>query len=198
VRLADIILRRGHLSERALAEVCMTGDRPAHLDQCDLCADRAVHLGRWLEELRVVAVDEADEVFPPERLAAQQAQILRRLEHADRPARVIAFPTQSQYDRLAGTGGGVRPAWIGIAAAAGVVLGLVGGQVSGRLSHPPVRPPVQQAQQVDTAAVQAAYQVPQSLREFDESETLSFDSLSAMDELVPHSVQASLQNRTVR
>jgi hypothetical protein len=44
----------------------------------------------------------------------------------------------------------------------------------------------------------AAYQVPPSLREFDESETLSFDSLSAMDELVPHAIRVSLQDRTVR
>ena len=35
---------------------------------------------------------EADEGFPAERLAAQHAQIFRRLEAAERPARVIAFP----------------------------------------------------------------------------------------------------------
>ena len=38
VRLADIVLRRGHLSEEALAEICMTGDRPAHIDRCEVCA----------------------------------------------------------------------------------------------------------------------------------------------------------------
>jgi hypothetical protein len=199
VRLADIVLRRGHLSESALAEVCVTGHRPVHLDQCDVCAERAVQLGRWLDDVRTVAVNDADAAFPAERLVAQQAQILRRLEQLDRPARVIAFPTQSQYDRLAMGSSGVRPAWIGIAAAAGVVLGLVGGQVSFRVSGSSVRAPAQPAQIESPAAMQAvAYQEPQSLREFDETETLSFDSLSAMDELVPHAIQVSLQKGTVR
>jgi hypothetical protein len=196
VRLADIVLRRGHLSESALAEVCMTGERPVHLDQCDVCAERAVQLGRWLDDVRTVAVNDADAAFPAERLVAQQAQILRRLEQLDRPARVIAFPGQSQYDRLAMGSSGVRPAWIGIAAAAGVVLGLLGGQVSLRVSGSSVRGPAQPAPIESVQAV--AYQEPQSLREFDETETLSFDSLSAMDELVPHAIQVSLQKGTVR
>ena len=42
------------------------------------------------------ALAEADDVFPAERLAAQQAQILRRLEALERPARVIAFPKLPQ------------------------------------------------------------------------------------------------------
>src|SRR5207342_3686909 len=58
VRFADIVLRRGHLSEQALAEVCLTGERPVHLDRCDICAERAVQLSRWLDELQaVVAAD---------------------------------------------------------------------------------------------------------------------------------------------
>ncbi len=196
MQLADIILRRGHLSEQALAEVCMTGERPVHLDRCDICAERVVQLSRWLDDLRAVAVDDADAAFPAERLAAQQAQILRRLEQLDRPARVIAFPTQSPYDRLAMGGQGVRPAWIGIAAAAGVVLGLLGGQVSFRLSGRPVR---QLAPIESAAAVQAAaYQVPPSLREFDESDTVNVDAVYVMDQLIPHASQASQQGGTVR
>ncbi len=42
------------------------------------------------------AAAEVDELFPPERLAAQHAQIFRRLEAAERPARVIAFPKFAQ------------------------------------------------------------------------------------------------------
>ena len=56
------------------------------------------------------AIDEADEVFPAERLGAQQAQIVRRLEALERPARVIAFPRsahaghqRSAADRSAGS-----------------------------------------------------------------------------------------------
>lgn len=199
MRFADIVLRRGHLSEQALAEVCLTGERPVHLDRCDICAERAVQLSRWLDELQAVAEADADAAFPAERLAAQQAQILRRLEQLDRPARVIAFPNHSQYDRLAMGARGVRPAWIGIAAAAGVVLGLVGGQVSLRLSGHPIRTTAQPAPSESAAAVQAAaYQVPLSLREFDESDAVSVDAVYVMDQLIPRVSQISLQTGTVR
>jgi hypothetical protein len=185
------------LSERALAEVCMTGARPVHLDRCDLCAERAVQLGRWLDDLRTVAVNDADAAFPAERLVAQQVQILRRLEQLDRPARVIAFPAQSQADRLAMGGQGVRPAWIGIAAAAGVVLGLLGGQMNLRLSERPIRSAVQPVP--TESPVQAiAYQAPPSLREFDESDTVSVDVVDAMDHLIPRASQLSSQSETVR
>jgi hypothetical protein len=102
VRLADTILRRGHLSERALAEVYLAGERPLHLDRCHFCAERAVELSRWLDEVRAVGLDEADAAFPPERLAAQQAQILRRLEQVDRPARVISFSALSEANSAHG------------------------------------------------------------------------------------------------
>src|SRR5262245_42920811 len=96
VRLADLVFRRGHLSDEALDEVWMTGTRPAHLDRCDLCADRAVEWSRWLEDVRTTAIEAADAAFPPDRLAVQQAQILRKLEQLDQPSRVIAFPGQTR------------------------------------------------------------------------------------------------------
>jgi hypothetical protein len=132
VRLADTLLRRGHLSERTLVETLMTGDRPGHLDRCDLCARRAVELGRWLDDLKAVGLEEADRVFPPERLALQQAQILRRLEQLDEPSRIIAFPSQYQLEPRGMGRRRVAPAWVGVAAAAGVVLGVIGGQISAR------------------------------------------------------------------
>jgi len=135
VRLADAILRRGHLSERALAEVCITGERPIHLDRCDLCAERAVQLGRWLDDIRTVGIETADAAFPQERLAAQQAQILRRLEQLDHPARVITFPGQSRYSQPEIARRRSAPAWVGLGAAAGLVLGIVGGQIVGRLGQ---------------------------------------------------------------
>ena len=63
MRLADTIFRRGHLSERALAEVCMTGERPLHLDRCDICAERAVEFGRWLEDVRQVGLEDAEDII---------------------------------------------------------------------------------------------------------------------------------------
>jgi len=133
VRLADLVLRRGHLSDEALAEVWMTGTRPAHLDRCDLCSDRAIEWSRWLEDVRTTGIEAADAAFPPDRLAVQQAQILRKLEQLDQPSRVIAFPGLQRQTPWEAAARGVAPAWVGIAAAAGLVLGVVGGQISMRL-----------------------------------------------------------------
>jgi hypothetical protein len=137
MRLVDVLLRQGHLSERALVDAIMSGDRPFHLDRCDICAARAVELNRWLDSVQTTAIEIADEAFPPERLAAQQSQILRRLEQLDEPARVIAFPRQARSEeREAGTWR-VAPGWLGVAAAVGLVVGAVGGQFSARVVEAP-------------------------------------------------------------
>jgi hypothetical protein len=133
VRLVDVIFRGGHLSEQALVEAVMTGDRPAHFERCDICAERAVELGRWLDQVRATAIDTADVAFPPERLAAQQQQILRRLEQLDQPARVIAFPNQDRLSREMG-GRRVAAGWLAVAAAAGVLLGVISSQATERLT----------------------------------------------------------------
>ena len=135
MRLADTVFRQGHLSEQALADALMTGDRPAHLDRCDLCADRALELGRWLGSVKTAAFETADEAFPAERLAAQQGQILRRLEQLDEPSRVIAFPHARPLPRETGQRR-VAPAWLGVAAAAGLIVGALGGQFSARFDRP--------------------------------------------------------------
>lgn len=135
MRLADVVLRQGHLSEEALTEAILTGVRPAHLDACDICARRALDLGRWLDETRSVALDAADAAFPAERLAAQHAQIFRRLEQIDEPPRVIAFPAAATSTPRDLTRRRVAPAWVGVAAAAGLAVGVVGGQMSARLGR---------------------------------------------------------------
>jgi len=134
MRLADALLRQGHLSEQAIVDAVMTGDRPLHLERCDICADRAVEINRWLDAVRTAAVEAADEAFPAERLTAQQAQIQRRLEQLDEPARVIAFPGQARLEPRETGRRRVAPAWVGVAAAAGLVVGVVSGQLSARLS----------------------------------------------------------------
>jgi hypothetical protein len=188
VRLIDAIIRSGHLSERALVEVVMTGDRPAHLDRCDICAERAVELGHWLDDLRTTGIEAADAAFPAERLAAQQAQILRRLEQLDQPARVIAFPSQYRLARETG-GRRVAPAWLGVAAAAGLVLGVVGGQMTARMSgHPAVAPPAGQSTQSGSAetpreadaGTAPASTDPALLDEQDRPDLPSFSALAGM------------------
>ena len=83
-------------------------------------------LEAWLIGLRDDAITEADMAFPAERLATQQAQVLRRLEAMERPARVIAFPRLSRTVTAAHS----RPQrWVAAAAAAGLIVGIAAGQL---------------------------------------------------------------------
>jgi hypothetical protein len=136
VRIVDRLLRQGHLSERALTEAVITGRRPDHVDRCELCSERAFELGRWLDRTRDEAVAAADVAFPPERLAVQQNQILRRLAQLEEPVRVIEFPRQ-HAPQMRPVPRRVSPAWLGVAAAAGLVVGVAGGHFTAHLGEPP-------------------------------------------------------------
>jgi hypothetical protein len=199
VRLADLVIRGGHLSEHALISAVMTGDRPAHLDRCDLCAERAVELGRWLDAVKTTGTDAADAAFTPERLAAQQAQIMRRLEQLDEPARVIAFPSHSRLQRES-AGHRVAAGWLGVAAAAGLVLGVISGQWSARLGVQPVqvRTEQQAAPQVPPVAEAPAEAGPidASLLDMD-LDSLNVPAFAVMDAMTPRATQVAL-NRSVK
>lgn len=97
-----------------------------HLEGCPTCRARFAELSSWLDALRLDARAEADESFSSERLAAQHAQIFRRLEAAERPARVIAFPRFAQ-PLTSRTSHASR--WIAAAAAAGLIVGVGVGQL---------------------------------------------------------------------
>jgi hypothetical protein len=140
VRLIDTVFRQGHLSERALVDAIVAGQRPQHLDRCDICAERATSLARWMNDVQTDATEMADDVFSPERLQAQQQQVMRRLEQLDQPARVIAFPAASRSESNGASGRRVAVSWVGVAAAAGLVIGVISGQVSARLTHAPAAP----------------------------------------------------------
>jgi hypothetical protein len=98
----------------------------AHVRECAACRTRFTSLSNWLESLRTDARQQADDAFPRERLAAQQAQILRRLEAMERPAKVLAFP---RFTRPIAIHHGGRQQWIAAAAAAGLVVGVGLGQI---------------------------------------------------------------------
>lgn len=137
MRIADTLLRRGHLSEDALVDAWYSGTHHAHMDTCEICADRAIEVSRWLEQTRDLGVAEADAAFPAERLAAQQSQIFRKLEQLDRPSKLLLFPgvattvaattatplDHNEHHR-------VSSRWIAAAAAAGLLLGVIGGRLS--------------------------------------------------------------------
>jgi hypothetical protein len=119
-------LGRGHLDDRQFARIWTNGGGDPHLDVCARCRARFDAFDHWVlgvgEELR----EEADHLLTPERLAAQQAQIARRLEGLERPARVIAFPKAARA--VIGGHSHVRR-WVTVAAAAGLIAGIGLGQI---------------------------------------------------------------------
>src|SRR5262245_24188773 len=127
-----------HLDDDGLAAIwtdeATSGVRQAHphLENCPACRARFAELSAWLQSIQSDATDEADEHFSSERLAAQHALIFRRLEAAERPARVIAFPRFAQ-PLTSRTSHASR--WIAAAAAAGLIVGVGVGQLMD-LRHP--------------------------------------------------------------
>jgi hypothetical protein len=132
VSILDRLHANRHLDDAAMVDVwtaaqleSATAEHP-HLSSCAPCRARYAALNAWADGLRADVHAEADEIFTAERLAAQHAQICRRLEAMERPARVIAFP---RFGRPVASTRSSAQRWIGAAAAAGLFVGLVAGQV---------------------------------------------------------------------
>jgi hypothetical protein len=127
-----------HLDDAGLAAIWTDGTTSGvrrahpHLASCPACRARFAELSAWLADVQTDAITEADGHFSAERLAAQQALIFRRLEAAERPARVIAFPRFAQ-PLTSRTSNASR--WIAAAAAAGLIVGVGVGQLMD-LRHP--------------------------------------------------------------
>jgi hypothetical protein len=117
-----------HLDDAALTELWTAmadgsreGITDPHLERCAECRVRFSAFGSWMNDVREDAVTEAELAFPAERLAAQQAQILKRLEASERPARVIVFP------KFPGTNISHRSPitrWVATGVAAGLIIGI--------------------------------------------------------------------------
>ena len=116
-------LGRGHLSDQQFARLWTSGERHPHLDACAACRARFAEFDSWLLDVGETLRIEADDAFPVERLAAQQAQIARRLETLERPARVIAFPKAA---RAVISGNSHVRRWVTVAAAASLITGITG------------------------------------------------------------------------
>jgi hypothetical protein len=119
-------LGRGHLSDAQFARLWASGEPHPHLDACADCQARYAAFDGWLLDVGDTLRAEADEAFPAERLAVQQAQIARRLETLERPARVIVFPKAA---RAVISGHSHVRRWVTVAAAAGLIAGIGLGQV---------------------------------------------------------------------
>jgi hypothetical protein len=139
-----MIGRARHLPDDRLLE-CYFADRadqtldpPAadHLTVCSACGTRYAELVDFMNGVRAEGDAEADEIFTPHLLRQQHDQILRRIEHLNRSARVISFPAGMRRHMSAGTGR-VAPRWLAAAAAAGL---LVGAAVGSTFLRPGARP----------------------------------------------------------
>jgi hypothetical protein len=119
-------LGRGHLTDLQFARLWTSQETHPHLDACATCRARFADFDGWLLGVGETLRAEADEAFSAERLAVQQAQIARRLEALERPARVIAFPKAA---RAVISGNSHVRRWVTVAAAASLIAGFGLGQV---------------------------------------------------------------------
>jgi len=183
-------LGRGHLSDDQFARLWTSQETHPHLAACAECRARFAAFDGWLlgvgETLRV----EADEAVSTERLAVQQAQIARRLEALERPARVIAFPKAA---RAVISGNSHVRRWVTVAAAASLIAGFGLGQVM------PLRTMLKNQQvaaphaNFNTPTTQAIAKDLTTTTSPDDDELLSdaftspkVKNLSALDDMTPH------------
>jgi hypothetical protein len=184
-------LGRGHLDDSQFARLWTSEAGHPHLETCADCRARYAAFESWLagvgDELRA----EADDAFPAERLASQQAQISRRLETLARPARVIAFPKAA---RAVISGHSHVRRWVTVAAAASLITGFGLGQVMPlrtMLSQQAAITQPKPLTKADTVAI-AKDLTPPAASPMDEdllSDAFTrprVSTLSALDEMTPH------------
>jgi hypothetical protein len=129
-------MKRLHLSDDRLIEICLADPRmpidEPHLRKCERCETRRLALATTLSDVSARVIDEADEVFSPERLSRQHARNMQQVDHLGRPARVIAFPVGQTQDAVRPTVRRVRR-WI--AATGAVAVAFLVGVFTERLAH---------------------------------------------------------------
>ena len=95
-----------------------------HLVDCAACGARYAELTAFMDTLRRDGDAEADAFFTPERLRAQQQQIVRRIALVGRPARVLSFPGRIVRRTIEASGSRSAHRWVAAAAAAGLFIGV--------------------------------------------------------------------------
>jgi len=193
-------LGRGHLSDATFArlwtEDAGAGPTHPHLEVCAACRARYGEFAVWMTDLGDELRNEADERLTAERLAVQQAQIVRRLETLDRPARVIAFPKAA---RAVISGHSHVRRWVTVAAAASLIAGFGLGQVM-PLRVATRRPPATVAQLNQSKTKAIAKEIPPVTISEEELLSDSFtrshlSTLSALDDMTPHARDTVLNRR---
>ena len=191
-----------HLDDAALAELWTTADGSRadvshpHLERCADCRVRYTAFTSWMDDVRVDAVAEADAAFPAERLAAQQAQIFKRLEAAERPARVIVFP---KFPVSATS----RPSvgrWVATGVAAGLFVGIGLGSLMDlrHFGEPREIPVIRQAAEAAPRNVTPAAATVNDdtlLQELEAAAAPQYDALRAFDTFTPRAADFVTSSR---
>ena len=126
-----MIGRSRHLSDDrlhdcSLAERCGEPLDPRaaeHLADCPECHARYLDVATFFEEIASTGAAEADELFTADALQLQHDAVMRKLELAGRPARVISFPGRVPA-AAAHSSNTMAPRWLVAAAVAGLVVGV--------------------------------------------------------------------------
>jgi len=129
------MLRGRHLQEERLFDSYLAErergaiDPPVaeHLADCSACSARYAELVSFMDALRRDGDADADGVFTPERLRAQQQQIARRIVQIGRPARVLSFPSRIVRSTLSVSSARPASRWVAAGAVAGLFIGLAVG-----------------------------------------------------------------------
>jgi len=123
-RLLDayLVARQGEPIDPPVAE---------HLADCGACGARYEELAQVMDVLRTEGLAEADAVFTAERLREQHQQIVRRIEHVGRAARIISFPGHFVRRTMTTSASPAAPRWVAAAAAAGLFIGVALGATYG-------------------------------------------------------------------
>ncbi|MBA3949565.1 MAG: hypothetical protein H0X44_06405 [Acidobacteria bacterium] len=125
MRFAERLNTVTHASETRLIAIVAGEPASPHVASCAACQARLEGLRAWTADVSTEAVAVADEVFTADRLAAQRARILKRLEAAGRQARVITFPAGAAIPSVSSTARVFR--WAAAAALGGLMVGLGAG-----------------------------------------------------------------------
>jgi hypothetical protein len=179
------------MSDQEFARLWTTGGGHPHLEACADCRARHAAFEGWLLGIGDTLRAEADEAFPADRLAQQQAQIARRLETLERPARVIVFPKAA---RAVISGNSHVRRWVTVAAAASLIAGFGLGQVmplSTLVRQQSAIAPSHFTAPVAASRAEELTPTPTSFRTDEELLSDDFASsrvrtLSALDDMTPH------------
>jgi hypothetical protein len=172
------VIGRAHISEERLFTHYVadrSGEVPDpptadHLIDCSECRGRYDELVRFMDGLRAEAEADVEATFPPEWREAQRDQIMRRLVHVGRAARVISFPGRLVARQMVNTASRMAPRWAAAAAAAGLLVGAAAGMYFDPRSQPPamtVVRPQPAAQPVSVASEPVALDADQFLSELE-------------------------------